>query len=134
MEILKASKLAVANVIKEGLTDIFDPPSELELLRNELFQKKIIEQSAKCIKGSSLESLEIAQLEHVLLPKGGAFDFRRCALIQPLDTVKFLALSLTIADKLEGLRPRKQRKIVFSYRLKPSNGYIFDPKYNITSL
>jgi len=133
MEISKAAKFAIANVRKEGLTDIFTPPFELELLRNELFQKKLTELTSKCIRGNSLESLEISQIEHVLLPKGGAFDFRRCALIQPLDTIKYIALALTIADDLEKLRPRKQRKIVFSYRLKPNKGYLFDPKYNITS-
>ena len=133
MEIEKASKLAVANVLKEGLTDIFPPPFELQLLKNKIFRKKVAEHVAKCIKGNSLESLAVGQIDHVLLPKGGPFDFRRCALIHPLDTIKFLALSLVFADQLENLRPKKIRKIVFSYRFKPHNGYIFDPKYNITS-
>ena len=133
MEIDKAVKLSVQNVLKEGLTDIFPAPTELRLLKNILFQKKIIEKVSKCIKGASLEALEIAQIDHVLLPKGGPFDFRRCALIHPLDTIKFLALSLSFADQLESLRPKKIKKIVFSYRFKSQNGYIFDPKYNITS-
>lgn len=133
MEIEKASKLAVENVLKEGLTDIFLPPFELQLLRNKVFRKKVAEHVTKCIKGNSLESLAVGQIDHVLLPKGGPFDFRRCALIHPLDTIKFLALSLVFADRLENLRPKKIRKIVFSYRFKPQNGYIFDPKYNITS-
>ncbi len=133
MEIDKASRLSVHNALKEGLTDIFPAPTELRLLKNKLFQKKIIKNVSKCIKGNSLESLEITQIDHVLLPKGGPFDFRRCALIHPLDTIKFLALSLTFADQLEKLRPKKNKKIVFSYRFKPQNGYIFDPKYNITS-
>ncbi|MEW6426824.1 MAG: RNA-directed DNA polymerase [Thermodesulfobacteriota bacterium] len=133
MEIDKATRLSVQNVLKEGLTDIFTAPTELRLLRNKLFQKKVIENVTKCIKGNSLESLEIAQIDHVLLPKGGPFDFRRCALIHPLDTIKFLALSLTFADQLESLRPKKITKVVFSYRFKSQNGYIFDTKYNITS-
>ena len=133
MEIDKATRLAVQNVLKEGLTDIFPAPTELRLLKNKLFQKKIFENVSKCIKGNSLESLEIGQIDHVLLPKGGPFDFRRCALIHPLDTIKFLALVLTFADQLESLRPKKIKKIVFSYRFKPHNGYIFDSKYNITS-
>ncbi len=133
MDIEKAAKLAVNNVLKEGLTDIFDPPFELKSLKNKLFQKKIIENVAKCVKGNSLESLEIFPIDHVLLPKGGPFDFRRCALIHPLDTIKYLALALIIADDLEALRPKKARKIIFSYRLKIRKGYIFDPKYNITS-
>lgn len=43
MDIKKASSLAVQNVLKEGLTDIFDHPFELSLLKNTLFQKKIVE-------------------------------------------------------------------------------------------
>lgn len=133
MKIDKASKLAVQNVFKEGLTDIFDSPFEIDLLKNQNFQKKVIAIASKCIKGNSLDSLDISQIEHVLLPKGTAFDFRRCALIHPLDTIKYLALALIFADELEPLRPRKSRKIVFSYRFRPYKGYIFDPKYNITS-
>ncbi len=133
MDIKKAAQIAVGNVLKEGLTDIFDPPFELDALKNKLFQKKIIENVCKCIKGNSLESLEILPIDHVLLPKGGPFDFRRCALIHPMDTIKYLALALIIADHLETLRPNKARKIVFSYRLKIQKGYIFDPKYNITA-
>ena len=88
---------------------------------------------ATCINGNSLESLEIMPIDHVLLPKGGPFDFRRCALMHPLDTIKYLALALVFADQLETLRPNKSRNIVFSYRFKQQKGYIFDQKYNITS-
>lgn len=42
MDIKKASSLAVQNVLKEGLTDIFDHPFELSLLKNTLFQKKLL--------------------------------------------------------------------------------------------
>lgn len=133
MDIKKASSLAVQNVLKEGLTDIFDHPFELSLLKNTLFQKKIVENVSKCINGNSLESLEIMPIDHVLLPKGGPFDFRRCALMHPLDTIKYLALALVFADQLETLRPNKSRNIVFSYRFKQQKGYIFDQKYNITS-
>jgi len=41
MEIDKATRLAVQNVLKEGLTDIFPAPIELSLLKNKLFQKNI---------------------------------------------------------------------------------------------
>jgi len=133
MEIEKAAKLSLKNILKEGLTDIFPRPFELDLLKNEYFQKILIRNVSRCLKGNSLESLEIYPIEHVLLPKGGPFDFRRCALIHPLDTLTFLALVLTFADELENYRPARGRKIVFSYRFKPYKGYLFDLKYNITS-
>ena len=129
----KAVKLAIENVLKEGLTDIFPRPFEIDLLKNSKFQKKLIQNIVKSIRGGTLESLEVKPIEHVLLPKGGPFDFRRCALIDPLDTIKFLSLVLIFADEIEKSRPKKSRKIVFSYRFKPSNGFLFDNKYNISA-
>jgi len=132
MDVDKAAELAVENVFKEGLTDIFPPPQELELLKNRHFRASLAKKVSKCIKGGNLESLDINPISHVLLPKGGPFDFRRCALIHPLDTIKYLALVLTLADEIEKSRPSNSKRVVFSYRLRPSNGYLFDPKYNIT--
>jgi hypothetical protein len=133
MDIKRASKLAVENVFKEGLTDIFPAPQELSVLKNELFRNRLVSEVEKCIKGGTLDSLDINPISHVLLPKGGPFDFRRCALMQPLDTIKYLSLVLTLADEIEKCRPSNSKRIVFSYRLKPNKGYLFDPKYNITS-
>ena len=43
MDIKKAVSISVQNVLKEGLTDIFDPPFEIACLKNKLFQKKLVE-------------------------------------------------------------------------------------------
>lgn len=41
MEVEKAIALSIKNIIKEGLTDIFDRPFEVDLLsKNPEFQKK----------------------------------------------------------------------------------------------
>lgn len=133
MKIDVAAKLAIANVLKEGLTDIFPEPFENGLLKNEEFQKKIKNEVVRAISGGSLESLQMFPVEHVLLPKTMAFDFRRCALIQPLDTIKYLALAILFAGEIERHRPLKSRKIIFSYRYAPNKGYLFDPKYTITA-
>jgi Reverse transcriptase (RNA-dependent DNA polymerase) len=133
MDIDKAARLSVENILKEGLNDIFPPPQELELLKSEQFRKFLSKEVSRCIRGNSLESLAINPIEHVLLPKGGPFDFRRCALIQPQDTANFLALTLTLADVIEKERPSARKHVVFSYRLKPSKGYLFHPKYNFTT-
>ena len=129
-----AARLAIANVLKEGLTDIFPAPYELSLLKNKGFQKVVKNDVLKAITGGSLETLKISPIEHVLLPTTAAFDFRRCALMQPLDTIKYLTIALLFAEEIERQRPAKARRMVFSYRFAPQKGYIFDPKYNITSL
>jgi hypothetical protein len=133
MKIERAARLAVDNVLKEGLTDIFPRPHEIALLKNKEFQKRVKAEVFRAISGGSLDSLRIFPLEHVLLPKTSAFDFRRCALIQPLDTIKYLTLAILFAEEIESHRPPKSRKIVFSYRFAPSKGYLFEPAYSFTA-
>lgn len=59
----KAVKLAIENVLKEGLTDIFPRPFEIDLLKNSKFQKKLIQNIVKSIRGGTfLESLESSPL------------------------------------------------------------------------
>lgn len=138
MEISKASRMAVSNVIKEGLTDIFPRPFEVDLLSgNKIFAEEVVKQLEtrlqSCLKSSDLAALRVHPLQHVLLPKKEVFDFRRAALMQPMDTLTYLALILTIADELERYRPHHSKKIVFSYRFNPRGGVIFDARYNFTA-
>ncbi|MGI6664511.1 MAG: RNA-directed DNA polymerase [Christensenellaceae bacterium] len=130
MEIKRAIKLSIENIKKEGLTDIFDRPFEIDLLENAFFVKKLEKNIEKSI---SLANLEISNIAHVLLPKNTAFSFRKCALIQPLDTLKYTALVLSIADIIEKKRIPLRHKRVFSYRFKPTQGYLFNNNYNITA-
>ena len=118
---------------RKALQIIFSEPFEISLLKNEEFQKTVRNEVVRCISGGTLESLQMLPIEHVLLPKTAAFDFRRCALIQPLDTIKYLSLAILFAEEIERKRPSKARKIVFSYRYAPNEGYLFDPKYTLTS-
>lgn len=129
----KAINLAIDNVIKEGLTDIFDRPFEVDFLNELGIRKEVFNEVLTSLKDYDLSNLKINPLEYVLMPKNEMFDFRRCALIQPLDTIKYTSLVLIIADEIEKKRVMKRRKKVFSYRFKPENGYLFDKKYNFTS-
>jgi len=129
----KAAEIAVNNIITEGLTDIFPRPFELDLLKNKHFKKNIVEETIRSLKGGSLESLGVSSISAVLNPKKGVFDFRKCSLISPLDTIKYLALVLLIADDIENARIKSSSKVIFSYRFKIGKGYIFSRKYKITS-
>lgn len=129
----KAINLAIDNVIKEGLTDIFDRPFELEFLNNDGFRKEVFSEVLTSLKEYNLSNLKINPLEYVLMPKKELFDFRRCALVNPLDTIKYTALILLVADEIEKKRISVKRKRVFSYRFKPENGYLFDKNYNYSS-
>ena len=132
MKLDKAVDLAIANVMREGLTDIFPEPFEVSLLKGEHFRKHVREQVTSRIKSGSLSGLKVFPISHVLFPKKDAYDFRRAALIHPIDTICYLALILTFADEIEKHRLPKRSNHVFSYRFKPNRGYLFDPKFSYT--
>jgi hypothetical protein len=133
MDVRKAVPLAVSNILKEGLTDIFPTPFELDLLKSEKFSKLLIKEVTTRLNSNSLSGLKVRPLGHVLFPKKDAYDLRRAALIEPVDTITFLALVLLFAEIIEGSRIKKRRNVVFSYRFKPKNGYLFDQKYSYTA-
>jgi len=133
MQIEKAAEYAIRNVLKEGLTDIFDRPFEIELLRNEDFKKKVYDKIITAVKSGTLEGLGVNNIEHILIPKNSPFNFRRCALIHPMDTLKYLTLVLTIADEIEKARIPIKKKRIYSYRFRINKEYIFNTNYTITS-
>ena len=143
----EAVRLALKNIMAEGLTDIFPRPFEVDLLNHEKFYNrvrdalietfnKIDSTEIKNIKeyGKLLDILRVHPIQQVLYPKKEAFDYRRCGLIDPLDTLKYTTLVLSISREIEKARIPKGKNIVFSYRLQfDENGRIFDSKYNFTS-
>lgn len=133
MKIDKAIELAIDNALKEGLTDIFPEPFEVSLLKSKHFRSFLSGHIKSRINSNALSGLKVHPISHVLFPKKDAYDFRRAALIQPVDTITYLALTLLYADTIEKHRIQKRYKCVFSYRFKPNNGYLFDPKYNYTA-
>lgn len=133
ISIEKAINLSIDNVIKEGLDDIFPDFFEVQFLRNKAFRQKICQTVKTALREYTLESLQINPINYVYFSKKEAYDFRKAALIQPLDLIKYLALCVHIADEIEKAKPDKIKRIVFSYRLHPNKGYLFDSKYNFTS-
>ncbi|MBJ6109512.1 RNA-directed DNA polymerase [Hymenobacter sp. BT523] len=140
-----AINYSINNVISEGLTDIFDKPFEIGLLEKEAFRDKVYREAKSTIDSStsddsvsantSLQELKVHPINYVLYPKKEAFDFRKCALIDPLDTIKYSALVLILASEIEKARINKTAKRVFSYRFKveEEGKYVFDKSYTFTS-
>lgn len=141
-------KFAIQNIITEGLTDIFPRPFEVDLLRKEKTSNRIrdhlietfneidkFELKSDKDSGKLLDILNVHPIEHVLFPKKEPFDYRRCALMQPMDTLKYTALVLSMAQEIEKKRSPKSQNLVHSYRLmlRDNNGYLFDKDFNYTS-
>jgi hypothetical protein len=77
-------------------------------------------------------SLKINKIGSVLVPKKEFFDFRKCALVDPIDEIKYLSIVLMMAKQIEEKRINKSENKIFSYRLSPKAGYLFDLDYNYT--
>lgn len=135
MKIANAIDLAFENVLKEGLTDVevFTRPFEVDLLKNTKISDEIKQDIKTSLKESQIKGMGFTPISHILVPKKELFDFRKCAIIEPIDELKYLTLALQIADQIETKRPNKSRSQVFSYRFSPDKGYLFDPKYNYTA-
>lgn len=138
-EIAKSVELAIKNVIYEGCTDVpsFGRPFELELLKNESVKKDIKSEVVSVIssilnKNGKFDVLRINKISHMLIPKKTFYDFRKCALIDIIDEIKYLSLVLLIAKKIE--KNRVPANMAFSYRYDPdNNGRLFNKKYNYSS-
>ena len=65
MKLQKAVDLAVANVLQEGLTDIFPRPFEVDMLRNKYFANHIRETVMPCLNSGSLAGLKMHATQHV---------------------------------------------------------------------
>lgn len=77
MNLEKSVELAIRNVTKEGLTDIFARPFEVDLLsKSELFKKRIYDETIRTIRSGSVSGLGINAIDYMLMPKNIAFGFR----------------------------------------------------------
>jgi hypothetical protein len=126
MNIEEAVDLAIGSIAKEGLTDIFDDPYELEFLLDPSPLAKIRDNAISSLKQHNFNHLVFKPISHVLMPKSGKpYDYRRAALISPACTVKYLALAILAAPMIEQKRIPVSDKIVFSYRFEPHQGSLF---------
>ena len=135
MKISNAIDLAFENVLKEGLTDVevFTRPFEIELLKQLKISDEIKKEIKTSLKESQIKGMGFTPISHILVPKKELFDFRKCAIIDPIDELKYLTLTLQIADQIETKRLNKSKSNIFSYRFAPEKGYLFDQNYNYTS-
>ena len=144
MTLSKAVKLAVENMISDGLDDVLSTPVEIELLRKDSkIRKKLEEISLKKIqshlnsssKKNAFDQLSLLPISHVLVPKKEAFDFRKIAIIRPEDLAVYQAVVIMVAETFEKAREKVSRGRIFSYRFKPNikKGQLFNPVHNLRS-
>ena len=145
MELNKALSIAINHIAEFGLTDtVLQKPKELEMLKDVRFKFQIEEEIRNCINGvkkcipngedapsvDCFRKLEMMRINYTLLPKKVLYDYRKCAIIEPIDQIKYLTIVLMVAEEIEKRRVAVSENIVFSYRLLLEENKLFDPNYH----
>jgi hypothetical protein len=129
--ITSAVERALEIILKRGVDDVFVPPNfclapELSYIRDEGLRNSVLKHS----KGF-LQSLKVREFRPIVkfgIPKN-AYAYRHAALVDLVDVVKFMALILLIAEKIEDARIDRAKNVVFSYRFN-KRGDVFSQKFN----
>lgn len=145
MDLNKALKIAIDHIEEFGLTDtILQKPKELENLKIESFRRRIEEDVRNCIKEvkgcfslgpdsiavDCFSKLKMLRIYHTLMPKKVLYDYRKCAIIEPIDQIKYLTVVLMLAEEIEKHRIPITDNVVFSYRLLIHEKKLFHPNYH----
>lgn len=127
--------IAIDNILKEGITDVelFSSPFELLYLKNDIFKNDVKTEVVNRIMKWDFKELKLNKIGHVLVPKKDLCDFRKCAMVDVIDEIIFLTLTLIVARPVERERINASENRVFSYRYNVNNGYLFNPKYHFTA-
>ena len=126
---------AIENILKEGITDVdlFSDFFEVSILKDDSLSKKLINRYSSLL-AEPFEKMAFNKNNYFLFPKSDFTSYRKCALIQITDEIKYLALVLSIAKEIEAKRIKKSCNTVFSYRYQADlKDYLFDSHYNYQS-
>ena len=115
-QIEAAVRLALENVLSEGVDDILARPLELGILATQTARDKVVNDLVSRIIAGNSASLAPRRLLDVWVPKRLLFDQRRVAWMDPVDAVVFLALVLLAHERIESARIPTTESRVFSYR------------------
>lgn len=120
-------QLAIASLKQGGLSDITKEALELRLIAE--FEDYFVADVIANLKRSSIDQMNFGHVQYILAPKNRyVFDYRKAAIIQPADVVKFAALVFQFAHQVEAARVPAAKNIVFSYRFTGKDGEVFDSK------
>ncbi len=129
-----ASELALKNVIKDGLDDIFVTGRtkhwsniiEQELLQHPKLQQTLLarvrEDLLQALNNQKSERPEcLVDFQKYQTPKrSGLYAYRHAALLEPKTTLGYNTLAILFAEVLEPQRMPQSENVVFSYRYSPN--------------
>jgi hypothetical protein len=112
---------------------LFWPHFELELLRKHQSLQSALRKSAfTAFNYNRISEMSFSAIDYFYRPKPRYLQ-RRCAYIEPQDLLKYLALTVSIADVIEKNRIQRSKNIVHSYRFNGTGKDLFSPHFDFST-
>jgi Reverse transcriptase (RNA-dependent DNA polymerase) len=131
-----AIDLSIRHTAHHGLNDFLLPTFEVEALNQRADLRRAVFRRAVAMVGSrEFRPQDFGRLDQIGFPKRNRGTWRVIAVLDPMDTIAYLALALQITPKLERNRVDVEDGVVHSYRYRPDRraGTIFDPRFTYAS-
>jgi hypothetical protein len=126
-DIERAVNLAIDNVILEGLDDVFPRPFEIDALAEDaVLRRRVFHVAVARTSRMRFDPERFLPVQTIAIPKRTRREYRRCALIDPMDSIVYLALALLAAPAIERARPPVESGVALSHRFQPSDGLLYD--------
>lgn len=126
--LLRAAYLSVGNIALDGFDDMLPRAFEADMLHeNRALQAEAARDAAAWLSTFRADTSSLGALHGVLVPKPEPHAFRRCAVFDATDAIRYLAAVMIAAETMEPLRIPVQDRRVFSHRFRPEGARLFDP-------
>ena len=132
----RAIDLSIRSVARDGLNNFFPAPPEITLLAEHAdLRQAVFEQAYMTLEAGEFRPQDFSKLDLIEFPKREYGARRTCAIMEPMDSVIYLALALLAAPAIERNRISAQERVVHSFRYRPAlmAGKLFDGRFNYVS-
>jgi hypothetical protein len=131
-----AVDLSIRSVARDGLSNLFPAPFEISMLRERAdLRQAAFARAYEILGAESFQPGDFSKLDIVEVPKRDYGARRLCAVMEPMDSITYLALALLAAPAIERNRISASKRIVHSNRYRPAlmAGKLFDRRFTYAS-
>ena len=131
-----AIDLSIRSVARDGLNNFFASPTEVTLLRTRAdLREAVFTRAYTMLQPGAFRTEDFSKLDLIEFPKRDYGGRRICSIMEPMDSIAYLALALLAAPAVERSRIAVGEKVVHSYRYRPAPlaGKLFDRRFTYVS-
>ncbi len=131
-----AIDLSIRSVARDGLNNFFASPTEVTLLRTRAdLREAVFTRAYTMLQPGAFRTEDFSKLDLIEFPKRDYGGRRICSIMEPMDSIAYLALALLAAPAVERNRIAVGEKVVHSYRYRPAPlaGKLFDRRFTYVS-